>query len=106
MRRRDFVVFLAGGATMCPLRIYAQQSQKMPRIGVLLPGTPVSFSIRAKAFLNGLREHGDVEGKTIEIEWRWGQDRVDVLSELAAELVRSNVDVIVTGGTPAAKALK
>jgi len=47
-----------------------------------------------------------VEGRTIEIEWKWGQDRLDALPELAAELARSNVDVIVTGGTSAAKALK
>jgi putative ABC transport system substrate-binding protein len=47
-----------------------------------------------------------VEGRTVEIEWKWGQDRVDALPELAAELARSNVDVIVTGGTSAAKALK
>jgi putative tryptophan/tyrosine transport system substrate-binding protein len=106
MRRRVFIVLLASGATMRPLRIYAQQSQKMPRVGVLLPGTPASFSLRAKAFLDGLKEHGRVEGKTIELEWKWGHDQVDALPELAAELVRSNVDVIVTGGTPAAKALK
>jgi putative ABC transport system substrate-binding protein len=78
----------------------------MPRIGVLLPGTPASFALRTKAFLDGLRELGHVEGKTIEIEWKWGQDRIETLAELAAELVRSNVDVIVTGGTSAAKALK
>jgi putative ABC transport system substrate-binding protein len=106
MRRRDFVVVLAGGTTMWPLRIYAQQSAKIPRIGVLLPGTPASFALRTKAFLDGLRELGYVEERTIEIEWKWGQDRVETLSEPAAELVRSHVDVIVTGGTTAAKALK
>ena len=106
MRRRDFIVLLAGGTTMWPLRIYAQQSQKIPRIGVLLPGTPASFAPRTKAFLDGLRELGHVEGRTIAIEWKWGQDRVDTLSELAAQLVRGNVDVIVTAGTSAAKALK
>jgi putative ABC transport system substrate-binding protein len=47
-----------------------------------------------------------VEGRTIAIEWKWGYDQLDTLSGLAADLVRSNVDVIVTGGTPAAKALK
>jgi putative ABC transport system substrate-binding protein len=78
----------------------------MPRIGVLLPGTPTSFSTRTKAFLDALSKLGRVEGGTVEIEWKWANDRVDVLPELAAELVRSNVDVIVTGGTPAAKALK
>jgi len=106
MRRRDFIVLLAGGTAMWPQRIYAQQSQKIPRIGLLFPGTPTSFAPRTKAFLDGLRELGRVEGGTIEIEWKWGHDRVDGLSGLAAELVRSNVDVIVTGGTPAAKALK
>jgi putative ABC transport system substrate-binding protein len=106
MRRRDFMVLVAGGATAWPLPLRAQQSQKVSRIGVLLPGTPASFSLRAAAFLDGLREHGHSEGKSITIDWKWGQDRVETLSGLAAELVRSNVDVIVTGGTLAAKALK
>ena len=79
---------------------------KTARIGVLLPGTPESFALRTKAFLDGLRELGYVEGRTIEIEWKWGQDRLQTLSELAAGLVRSNADVIVTGGTSAAQALK
>lgn len=104
MRRRDFVAFLVCGTTW-PLHAYAQP-QKIPRIGALLPGTPASFSLRTKAFREGLREHGYVEGRTVEIEWKWGQDRVDALPELAAELARSNVDVMVTGGTSAAKALK
>jgi ABC-type uncharacterized transport system substrate-binding protein len=106
MRRRDFIALVAGGTTMWPLQAYAQQPKKMFRIGVLLPGTPASFALRAGAFLDGLREHGHVEGKTVAIEWKWGQDRVETLSGLATELVRSNVDVIVTGGTSAAKALK
>jgi putative ABC transport system substrate-binding protein len=106
MRRRDFIALVAGGTTMWPLHAYAQQPQKMFRIGVLLPGTPASFALRAGAFLDGPREHGHVEGKTVAIEWKWGQDRVETLTGLATELVRSNVDVIVTGGTSAAKALK
>jgi putative ABC transport system substrate-binding protein len=107
MRRRDFALIILGSAVMCPLRIHAQQSShRMPRIGVLLPGTPASFSIRAKAFVDGLNELGRVEGRTIEIEWKWANDRVDVLPDLAAELARSSVDVIVTGGTSAAQALK
>src|ERR1700716_488607 len=106
MRRRDFIVLLVGSTTVGPLSVHAQHPQKISRIGVLLPGTPESFAPRTKAFLDGLRELGHVEGKTIAIEWKWGQDRVETLSQLAAELVRSNVDVIVTGGTAAAKALK
>src|SRR4249920_3640111 len=106
MRRRDFTVLLVGGTAMWPLRIYAQQSRKIPRIGVLLPGGPASSSPRTKAFLDGLKDLGYVEGRTIAIDWKWGDDRVDAFPERAAELVRSNIDVIVTGGTPAAKALK
>ncbi len=106
MRRRDFTVLFVVGTTIWPLQIHAQQSRKIPRIGVLLPGAPVSSSPRTKAFLDGLGELGYVEGRTIAIEWKWGYDQLDTLSGLAADLVRSNVDVIVTGGTPAAKALK
>src|SRR3954451_5665460 len=106
MRRRAFMGFLICGMTLWPPDLHAQQPKKISRIGVLLPGTPASFSLRTKAFLDGLRELGYVEGVTIEFEWRWGQDRVETLSALAADLVRSNVNVIVTGGTSAAKALK
>jgi len=100
------MVSLVCGMTLWPPRIHAQQPKKISRIGVLLPGTPASFSLRTKAFLDGLRELGYVEGVTIAFEWRWGQDRVETLSGLAADLVRSNVDVIITGGTSAAQALK
>ena len=106
MRRRDFTVLFIVGATLRPFQIHAQQSRKIPKIGVLLPGAPVSSSPRTNAFLDGLRELGYVEGRTIAIEWKWGYDQVDTLPGLAADLVRSNVDVIVTGGTPSAKALK
>ena len=106
MKRRDFMVLAVGSATALPLIVHAQHAPKIARIGVLLPGTPESFSLRTKAFLDGLRELGYIEGRTIEIDWKWGQDRVETLSDLAAELVRSNADVIVTGGTFAAQALK
>ena len=106
MKRRKLITLLGGGLVAWPLALHAQQPRKVPRIGVLLPGTPASFSLRTKAFLEGLRNLGYVEGQTIAIEWKWGQDRVEGLPELAAELVGRNVDVIITGGTPAAKALK
>src|SRR5215471_10526192 len=104
--RREFVKLLSGAAAAWPLTARAQQSHTVPRIGVLLLGTPASFAGRTQAFVEGLRELGYVEGRTVAIEWKWGQDRVDRLTDLAAELVRSQVDVIVTGGTPAARALK
>jgi putative tryptophan/tyrosine transport system substrate-binding protein len=106
VRRRDFITLLGGAAAAWPLAARAQQLSRVPRIGVLLLGTPTSFVPRTQAFVEGLRDLGYVEGTTVAIEWKWGQDRVDRLPDLAAELVRSQVDVIVTGGTPPAKALK
>jgi putative tryptophan/tyrosine transport system substrate-binding protein len=104
--RRGFIALLGGAPATWPLPVGAQHSRKSLRIGVLLPGTPTSFASRAKAFLDGMRDLGYVEGQTISIEWKWGEDRVERFPELAAELVRANVDVIVTGGTSAATALK
>jgi putative ABC transport system substrate-binding protein len=107
MRRRDFALLVLGGMAIWPLHSHAQRSSsRMPRIGVLIPGTSASFSHRIKALVDGLNELGRVEGKTIDIEWKWANDRIDFLPELAAQLVQSRVDVIVTGGTPAAQALK
>jgi putative ABC transport system substrate-binding protein len=100
------MIFVIGGAAGLSQPLAAQQSRKPPRIGILLPGTPASFSLRAKAFLEGLGTLGYIEDRTIAIDWKWGQDQVDVLPGLAQELVRNNVDVIITGGTAAAKALK
>ncbi len=105
MKRRDFIALVAGAAAWAPVA-HAQHAQKMPRIGVLLPGTPESFAMRTGALLDGLRELGYVEGKTMEIDWRWGHDRVQTFPDLAAALVQSKPDAIVTGGTAAAQVLK
>jgi putative tryptophan/tyrosine transport system substrate-binding protein len=105
MNRRAFIT-LIGGTAAWPLAARGERADRLRRIGVLLPGTPASFSPRTKAFLEGLWSLGYVEGQSIAIEWRWGQDKVEVLPDLATELVSRNVDVLLTGGTPAAKALK
>ena len=84
----------------------AQQTKKVPRIGFL---GSISFSrnpVRRDAFRYGLRELGYVEGKTIVVEWRFAEGKADRLPSLAAELVRLNVDVIVTGGSAATRAAK
>jgi putative tryptophan/tyrosine transport system substrate-binding protein len=106
MKRREAIMLLSGAAAAWPITARAQQLSRVPRIGVLLLGTPTSFAPRTQAFVEGLRDLGYVEGRTVAIEWKWGQDRDDLLPDLAAELVRSQVDVIVTGGTPPTKALK
>ena len=77
LQRREFISLLAGAAASWPLAARAQSPRKVPRIGVLLPCTAASFALRTKALLEGLRDLGYVEGQTIAIEWRWGQDRVE-----------------------------
>src|SRR6516165_7652339 len=93
MRRRDFIKVIAGSATVWPLAARAQQPAKIARIGWLGLGPAATQSNRVKALRAGLRDLGYVDGKNIVIEFRWA-DTVEQLPELAAELVRMNVDVI------------
>jgi putative tryptophan/tyrosine transport system substrate-binding protein len=81
----------------------AQQTKKVPRIGYLSANFPTTSPARREAFRQGLRELGYVEGKNIVIEYGYAEGKRGRLSELAAELVRLNVDVIVTGGPPATR---
>jgi|SRR5713226_1211407 len=97
-----FVVVLLAVAVIAE----AQQPKKVPRIG-FLGGTSASIEkSRIEAFRQGLRELGYVEGKNIIIEWRWAEGKFDRLPEFAAELVRLNVEVIVTGGSTSTGAAK
>jgi putative tryptophan/tyrosine transport system substrate-binding protein len=75
---------------------HAQQPKKIPRIGYL--ATRSGAGGGEKAFLRGLQSLGYIEGQTIAIEWRFAQEKFDRLPELASELVRLKVDVIVTSG--------
>src|SRR5439155_18695472 len=76
----------------------AQQPKKVSRIGFLSAISPSSISPRTEAFRQGLRELRYVEGKSIVIEYRWAEGKFDRLPDLAAELVRLKVDVILSGG--------
>jgi putative tryptophan/tyrosine transport system substrate-binding protein len=84
----------------------AQQPKKVPRIGFLVAGPASAVTGRVEAFRHGLREHGYIEGKSIVVEYRYGEDKVDRLSEQAAELVRLKVNVIVTAGSQATRPAK
>jgi ABC-type uncharacterized transport system substrate-binding protein len=84
----------------------AQQPKKIPRIGFLVATSPSAFSARIEAFRQGLRDLGYVEGKNIGIEYRYADGKLDRLPDLAAELVRLNVDIIVTAGPTDTKAAK
>ena len=101
MRRRE-VIRLLGGAAMWPLASRAQQPRKMPRIGVLWPNPPATFEFLRQ----GLSDFGYVQGRNIEFEFRWAEGKLDQLPELAAELVRLQVDVIVTLAPQATLAAK
>jgi putative ABC transport system substrate-binding protein len=84
----------------------AQQPLKVPRIAFLSAVSPSSISPRTEAFRQGLRELGYVEGKSIVIEYRWAEGKFDRLPDLAAELVRLKVDVILSGGPTATRPAK
>src|SRR6476619_1301608 len=100
MKRRDFITFL-GGAAACPLATGAQ-SERMPRIGLLLATNPDPLG----PFREALGDLGYVEGKNIQMEVRSAEGQDARLPELATELVRGRVDVIVAVQTPAAHAAK
>ena len=84
----------------------AQQAKKAARIGLLVPGSQSAFSVRIDALRQGLSELGYVEGQNIVIEYRYGEGKTDRFPDLAAELVRLKVDVIVTASTLSVQAAK
>jgi len=105
--RRRLIILMFASLLGVPLASLGQQPAKVARIGFLEASTPSAIAARVEAFRQGLRDLGYVEGKNVVIEYRYAEGNFDRLPALAAELVRLNVNVIVTGGPtaiPAAKA--
>jgi ABC-type uncharacterized transport system substrate-binding protein len=106
VRRRDFIKGIAGSTVAWPLAAGAQQSA-MRVIGFLDSRSSDAMSSRLGAFRQGLKEVGFVEGENLKVEYRWADNQINRVSEMATELVRRQVDVIfATGGPPAALAAK
>jgi putative tryptophan/tyrosine transport system substrate-binding protein len=106
MRRREFITFLGGAAVAWPLAARAQQSERMRRIGWLSTGNPISHRVSLAAFRGGLTALDYSEGRNIRIEYAWADGKVARLTELADDLVRRNVDIILAGGSLGAQAAK
>jgi len=102
VKRREFITLLGGAAAAWPLATRAQQLRKLPRIGVLVSGSPRHPFV--DAFRRGLHTFGYSEGQNIAVEFRYTEGRSDRAEEFAEELVRLNVDVIVAHFVPAVDA--
>jgi len=106
MRRRDFITLLGGAAAAWPLVTHAQQPAKLPTIGCLASGTPEIQGRWWAAFVEQLRVLGWIGGRNVAIEHRWAEGRSERFTEIAAEFVRLNVEIIITDGSTAIAAAK
>jgi putative ABC transport system substrate-binding protein len=96
LRRREFITLIGGAAVAWPLAAWAQQP--VPTIGFLGAVSPAGFSPRLQAFHQGLKDTGYAEGANLAVEYRWADNQLDRLPDMAADLVRREVAVIVAGG--------
>ena len=105
MKRRAFIALFSGAAVL-PLTVAAQTPPRTPRVGFLGAGSPTAAGRNLDALRQGLSELGYVEGQTIALEVRWAEGRPERMSELAVELLRLGIDVLVVGSSQAALAAK
>ena len=106
MRRREFIRLFSSTTVAWPLAARAQQAGKVHRIGFLGSATARGSAKAVESFRAGLREVGYVEGRNIGIEFRWAEGNYDRLSDLVADLIATNVDVLITHGTPGTRVAK
>src|SRR6478736_4405635 len=106
MRRRQFITLIGGAVATLPLAALGEQAGKVHRIGFLGSATAAGSAKAVESFRTGLREFGYVEDTNISIEFRWAEGSYDRLPHLVAELIATNVDVLITHGTPGTRVAK
>ena len=106
MKRREFITLLGGAAVAWPLAARAQQAGKTFHIGMVETISAELNAVNLAAFLRGLQNHGYVEGRNLVLSYRSADGDASRFPALISELINSNVDLIVTRGTPASLAAK
>jgi ABC-type uncharacterized transport system substrate-binding protein len=108
IRRRDFITLVGSAAVAWPLAARAQQSARVRRIGVFMPGVAddPEYEVRIAAFLQGLGELGWIVGRNVRIDYRWGAGDVERYRGIAAELIALSPDVVLVTGYAIASALQ
>src|SRR6185312_4885870 len=108
MRRREFIIILGGAAAIWPLSALAQQPERMRRITVLvgLDEQDSEAQKRVKAFRAGMRDLGWIEGRNIQIEYRFAGGNLESINMYVAEVIGLTPDVIVANSTPIIAALR
>jgi putative ABC transport system substrate-binding protein len=99
VKRREFIALIGGTAAAWPLAARGEGARKPPLVGILAAGSESTWGNFASSFVQRLRELGWTEGSTVAFQYRWGDGRTERFSEIAEELVRLRVDMIMTGAT-------
>jgi putative ABC transport system substrate-binding protein len=107
IKRREFITLLGGAAAAWPLAAWAQQRERMRRVGVILPAAAddAEFQAWVGAFLQGLAQSGWIIGRNVRVETRWAGDKADDIHKYAAELVALAPDVILAQGATTVRPL-
>jgi putative tryptophan/tyrosine transport system substrate-binding protein len=98
VQRREFIMLLGGAAVASPVGAGAQQRTKLPTIGILCVSTTSAWNASLTVFVEQLNQLGWIDGRSVALEYRWAEGHAERFPELAAELVRLRVDVILTAG--------
>jgi len=106
MKRREFLGVLGGAVSTWPMAARAQQAAKLPTVGYLSAISKVQSELQYAAFHRGLNDAGFVEGRNVDIEYRWADGQYERLPAMAADLVQRGVNLIVAQAPPAALAAK